>query len=137
MNERRPLILLIEPDRALSDLITMTLQRQGFNIKRVGSQAEARTILKRSRPLLVVLDLFVPDGSGLELLKEIQTSRRIIRPDVIVISSFGFQEIVEQAVQAGAKDFVLKPFDIDVFGEKIKNLMINKSVDQPNTLDKE
>lgn len=129
MNENKQLILLVESDRALSDLITMTLQRHGFNTKRVGSQAEARTILKRSRPQLVILDLFVPDGSGLDLLKEIQTSRRNIKPNVVVISSFGFQEIVEQAVLAGARDFVLKPFDIDVFGEKIKKLMINKSVD--------
>jgi two-component system, OmpR family, KDP operon response regulator KdpE len=135
MNESRPLLLLVEPDRALSDLMTMTLQRSGFNIKRAGSLVEARGILKRSRPLLVVLDLFVPDGSGLELLKELRTSRRIIRPNVIVISSFGFQEIVEQAIQGGAKDFILKPFDIDVLNEKIKNLMLKKSVDHQISLE--
>ncbi len=133
MSDNKPLILLVEPERALSDLITMTLQRSGFNIKRAGSQAEARTLLKRSRPLLVILDLFVPDGSGLELLKEIQTGKRLIRPIVIVISSFGFQEIIEQAIQSGARDFILKPFDVDILNEKVKNLMVKKSVNHQNT----
>ncbi|MHC1782796.1 MAG: response regulator [Anaerolineaceae bacterium] len=134
MDETNRLILLVEQERALSDLITITLQRNGFNIKRAGSLAEARNVLKRNRPLLVILDLFVPDGSGLELLKEIQTNRQLILTPVIVISSFGFQEIVEQAIQGGATDFILKPFDVDVLSEKIKSLILNKSVDHSETL---
>lgn len=136
MNDSKPLILLVESDRTLSDLITLTLQRNGYNIKRAGSLKEASEIFKRSRPLLVILDLFVPDGSGLEFLKEIKTSRRIIRPLVIVITSFGFQEVVEEAINAGAKDFILKPFDIDVLSQKVNNLIIKKSVDHPQSLEK-
>jgi two-component system response regulator (stage 0 sporulation protein A) len=134
MDETKPLILLVEQERALSDLITMTLQRGGFIMKRAGNLAEARSILKKIQPLLVILDLFVPDGSGLDLLKEIQTTRLLLRPKVIVISSFGFQEIVEQAIQAGASDFILKPFNIDVLSEKVNSLIIDKSVNHLETL---
>ncbi len=134
MREEKPLILLVEPDRALSDLIMLTMQRRGYAINCAENLAEAETFIKRRRPLLVILDLFAQDGSGLQFLKDLQTRRLPIRPIVIVISSYGFQEIVEQAVQAGATDFILKPFNVDVLGEKVSALILNKSVDHSDSL---
>ncbi len=107
----------------------LNMQRNGFKIKRLESVAEARVALRRSRPSLIILDLFVPDGSGLELLKDIQAKKIVAEAPVIVISSYGFQEIVEQAIQAGASDFILKPFDVDVLTGKVSALILNKSVD--------
>jgi FixJ family two-component response regulator len=54
---------------------------------------------------------------------------------VIVISSYGFQEIVEQAIQAGASDFLLKPFDVDILSEKVSALILNRSVDHTDSLE--
>jgi DNA-binding response OmpR family regulator len=129
MAHEKQLILLVEPERVLSDLIMLNMQRNGFKIKRLESVAEARVALRRSRPSLIILDLFVPDGSGLELLKDIQAKKIVAEAPVIVISSYGFQEIVEQAIQAGASDFILKPFDVDVLTGKVSALILNKSVD--------
>lgn len=134
MTHEKPLILLIEPERVLSDLIVLSMQRNGYKIKRMESAAEARVALRRSHPSLIILDLFLPDGSGLELLKDNQNKKILADAPVIVISSYGFQEIVEQAIQAGARDFILKPFDVDVLTEKVAALTLNKSVDHLDSL---
>jgi DNA-binding response OmpR family regulator len=135
MSDEKPLILLVEPDRALSDLIMLTMHRRGYAINRAENLAEAATVLKRHQPLLVILDLFAQGGSGLQFLKDLQTRRLLIRPIVIVISSYGFQEIVEQAIQAGASDFLLKPFDVDILSEKVSALILNRSVDHTDSLE--
>ncbi len=80
----------------------------GFETETAGTIAAARELLGRSRYDLVILDYKLPDGSGLDLLREIRTSRLDLL--VIMITAFASLEVAVSATRNGAFDFLSKPF---------------------------
>jgi DNA-binding NtrC family response regulator len=102
-------VLLVEDTPSLSSLYETVLTRAGHRVVCAFSLAEARLHCESNRPRLVLLDLQLPDGDGLELL---QAMRREV-PDsrVIVITANGSINRAVQAMRAGAFDFLVKPFD--------------------------
>jgi two-component system, OmpR family, alkaline phosphatase synthesis response regulator PhoP len=116
--ESRPTILLVEPERVLRDLMVLALERSGFSIVLAEQPETTVAMIRAHHPFLVLLDLFLPHGSGWEILKQIDASLRA-RCWVFALSAFGFPEVVQQAKQAGARDFILKPIDIDSLVEKV------------------
>lgn len=119
MENRRATILLIEADPALRDLIALPLEREGFRVVASDRAAEAPALIRKHKPFLVLLDLFLPHISGLDVLRKIDDGLRA-RCFLIVLSSLGFREVVAQAREAGARDFILKPVDTDRLLEKVR-----------------
>jgi DNA-binding NtrC family response regulator len=101
-------VLLVEDRETTRLMVEETLRRRGYDVASAGSVAEAKGLLEQS-PDLVLTDLQLPDGSGIELLKA--ALERDARLPVIVMSAFGTIEIAVEAVKRGAYDFVPKPFD--------------------------
>jgi len=106
MSER---LLLVEDTPSLAMLYRSVLTRAGYGVACASSLAEARTQYARSRPHLVLLDLQLPDGDGLELLETVRRESPDSR--VIVITANGSINRAVQAMRAGAFDFLVKPFD--------------------------
>ncbi len=102
-------LLLVEDTASLSMVYQSVLTRAGHQVTCAFSLAEARAHCETVRPHLVLLDLQLPDGDGLELLQ----SMRRDAPDsrVIVITANGSINRAVQAMRAGAFDFLVKPFD--------------------------
>ena len=102
-------VLLVEDTASLSMVYRSVLAKAGHGVACAFSLGEARAEIERMRPHVVLLDLQLPDGDGLELL---QTVRRDL-PDtrVIVITANGSINRAVQAMRAGAFDFLVKPFD--------------------------
>jgi len=119
MEESRATLLLLEADPALRDLIVLPLEREGFRVIASDRAAEAPALIRKYKPFLVLLDLFLPHISGLEVLRKIDEGLKT-HCFIIVISSLGFREVVEQAREAGARDFLLKPIDPDKMMDKIR-----------------
>jgi|WetSurMetagenome_2_1015567.scaffolds.fasta_scaffold1032842_2 DNA-binding response OmpR family regulator len=128
--ESRPAILLVEPDRPLRDVIVLGLERAGFEVVTVEHPEETVAMIRSRRPFLVLLDLFLPHVSGLEILKQIDATLRS-HCWIFVLSAFGFPEVVQQAQQAGARDFILKPIDTDGLVEKAKHAFAEARFLQP------
>jgi DNA-binding NtrC family response regulator len=99
--------LIIEDDPSERVGLRALLDREGFRTRTADSLASARRRLAESVPELVLLDLSLPDGSGLDLLEELDGSR----PDVIVLTGHASVESAVRAIRAGARDFLLKPVD--------------------------
>jgi CheY-like chemotaxis protein len=97
------------------------LQELGCHVKVTSQEAKIRDGMIRWKPDLLLIDLFLPGCSGLDLLREFKAmGNRLKRPiPILVISVLGFREIVEQAKELGAADFILKPVDLDVFRQKV------------------
>ncbi len=104
-------ILLIEDNDGLRNALKLTLETEGFDITEA-ADARAGIALVRQKPFhLILTDLKMPHGSGLEVLN----AARIVDPDanVIVMTAYGSIEEAVLAIKAGAIDFLQKPVDAD------------------------
>ena len=111
MVDKIALIVDDEPD--LIDLVSMALQQ--MKVTTIGAQTlqEARDILKTNKEINFCLtDMQLPDGRGLELVKEIQINQPHI--PVAVITAFGNMDTAIESLKAGAFDYVAKPLEIDI-----------------------
>jgi two-component system repressor protein LuxO len=102
-------VLLVEDTASLSMVYQSVLARAGHKVVCAFSLAEARAHFEAVRPHVVLLDLQLPDGDGLELLEDLRRGAPGSR--VIVITANGSINRAVQAMRAGAFDFLVKPFD--------------------------
>ncbi len=110
MNER---VLLIEDDPGVSEVVGLLLEREGYAVQRAGSAKEARTRVDAAEPDLVITDLKLPDGTGLEVIAAVRARRP--RLPIIMITSYSSIESAIAALRGGAVDYVMKPFNNDEF----------------------
>jgi two-component system response regulator AtoC len=100
------LIIEDEPSERLG--LSALLEAEGFRTRTADSLASARRRLTESVPELVLLDLSLPDGSGLELMGDFGGSSR---PDIVVLTGHATVESAIQAIRAGARDYLVKPIE--------------------------
>ena len=103
---REALIIEDEPNERLG--LSALLDAEGFRTRTADSLASARRRLAETVPELVLLDLSLPDGSGLELMDDFDEGSR---PDIIVLTGNATVESAVQAIRAGARDYLLKPIE--------------------------
>ncbi len=104
-------ILLVDDDPAVLDLLKSILASRAFRIHTANTIAEAEQVLKTNHIDLVLLDLFLPDGSGIKLLKELRNGNGC-SPNTIVMTAFGSWETHVKAYNLGAYYFLDKPFRV-------------------------
>src|SRR5262249_42065777 len=104
-------ILVVDDERLIRTSIERALLGIGYSAETADSIATTLAALSRKRFDLVILDLKLADGSGLEVLRRLQADA----PDtkVVVITAHGTIETAVEAMKRGAFDFVKKPFDLD------------------------
>lgn len=100
-------ILIVEDEPDMARVLQFNLSRQGHEVEHAATLAEATERLAAPPFQLVLLDLRLPDGSGLDFLAGQQGL-----PPVIVVSALGDESTVVEALNRGAEDFVVKPFRI-------------------------
>jgi len=115
-----PRILIIDDDTLLAGEMSTLLSHQGYQVESVGNLSLAREKLKTFFPDFVLLDLKLPDGSGLEILTEIR--ERLPESPVILLSGYGSIPEVVAAIKQGAEDFLTKPVDPDHLLLKLEKL---------------
>jgi two-component system chemotaxis response regulator CheY len=105
-----PLLLLVDDDRFVRNLLKEAIEQSGLEVRLLEAEdgEEGLAMARRERPALMLLDLFMPRRSGLEVLNAMPEASPDTR--VLVISSMDAEPVVEQALAAGAVGFVGKPF---------------------------
>lgn len=104
---------------------------------------DALELIKKEEPDVVVLDIIMPHLDGLGVMEKLGTVSK--RPRVIILTSFGQENMTQRAVQLGADYYILKPFDLETLGKRIRQLVgtteitpsmssISKSVIQTDSL---
>ena len=102
-------LLLIDDDQELCELLTSWLSQEGFQVRACHDGLSARKALVASSPDAVVLDVMLPDGSGLELLKQLRNDH----PDLPVLMLSARGEPLDRilGLELGADDYLAKPCD--------------------------
>ncbi len=106
-------LLVVDDEPDLLTLYELTLLREGHDVECAGSVQEAMQALQRRTFHLVITDMRLPDGQGIELLRHTEATGRSEK--VIVITAYGSAETAVAALKAGAFDYLTKPVDLRQF----------------------
>lgn len=120
-----PLVLLADDDRGIRTVLVHALGRAGFDVRPTGSAATLWTWAANGDGDVIITDVVMPDGDGLDLLPRL----RKIRPDlpIIVMSARNTLLTAVRATERGAYEYLPKPFDINVLTELVKNAVSKRS----------
>ena len=115
-----PSIVLIEDDVEIRRLAAAALADQGHDVESAGRALEGLELAVKGAPDLVVLDLGLPDMDGTELLRMI---RAVSQVPVIVITARGADETVVATLDAGADDYLVKPFSMPQLEARVRAVL--------------
>lgn len=105
-----PTILVVEDEPAIQELVAVNLKHAGFLVVRAGSAEEAESAIRAALPDLVILDWMLPGQSGVALAKKIRGDDRTRELPIIMLTARVHEEDKVQGLEAGADDYVTKPF---------------------------
>jgi len=113
-------ILVVEDELGIRDLLSEILNDEGHNVELAENAAQARAARGRSRPDLVLLDIWMPDTDGVTLLKEWSTTGMLSMP-VIMMSGHATIETAVEATKIGAQSFLEKPITMQKLLKAVEN----------------
>lgn len=106
-----PRILVVDDEPDLRELLDITLLKMGLDVDSAATVREARALLGQKTYALVLTDMRLPDGLGLELVREVASNHK--STPIAVITAYGSAENAVVALKAGAFDYVSKPVVLD------------------------
>jgi two-component system response regulator PilR (NtrC family) len=126
----RARVLVVDDERSMQEFLEIFLKSEGYEAIAVGDVGAARAQLEHDDFDLVITDLQMPGGSGLELLREVST--RGAETVVIVMTAFASTETAIAAMKEGAYDYITKPFKVDAIRIIVEKAIEKKSLSSEN-----
>lgn len=109
-------ILVIEDDEGLNRGISFTLTREGFQVLSAQNLKQGRSLLKENSVSIIILDLNLPDGDGLDLCKEV---RRESDVPIIMLTARDLETDEIIGLETGADDYITKPFSLSILKARV------------------
>ena len=106
-------VLVVEDDPVIIDLLTLTMELEGWTVLRAKDAVSALEIARSERPDVVVSDVMMPGRSGLDLIADLAADEVTTAIPVMLLSARALPAEVAEGLSAGAVDYVTKPFDPD------------------------
>lgn len=118
-------ILLVEDNLGIQKGLSYSLTKNNYNVIVKSSIKDTKTYLQDNKPNLIILDIALPDGSGLDLYKDYIKSLNI---NTIFLTADDNIDNIVFALDTGACDYITKPFEVRVLIAKINRILSNKSL---------
>ena len=106
-------ILIADDEAEICASLEEILREEGYQVTTVGTAAEALTLMQDAVFEVALLDIWLPDRDGLEVMSDVQALPAEARPEVVIISGHGTIETAVRATKLGAYDFLEKPLSLD------------------------
>jgi len=113
---------VIDDDPDVGRLITFALARAGFETAVAHSAAEALLEIGRTPPTIIVLDVGLPDVSGVDVCRQLRNDRELYDIGILMLTALAGRDDRIAGFEAGADDYVAKPFDVDEIVLRVKAL---------------
>jgi len=126
-------VIIADDNRNFCQMVQNYLQGQeGVSIVGVAYNGlEAMELIQTQEPDLIILDLVMPNLDGLGVLERINARSTMTRPKVIMLTAFGQESLTHEAMTLGVDYFILKPFDLDILGKRIRSLTLDTPTAAP------
>jgi DNA-binding response OmpR family regulator len=122
MTSESRLVLLVEDNEQIMAGNKRFLERQGFDTAAAPTLAEAREYMEDHRPDVVVLDIMLPDGSGIDFIGELRESKNPGIP-VLLLTGLTTKQDIVRGLKAGGDDYLTKPYDFSELLARIEALL--------------
>lgn len=117
-------VLIIEDEDDIRDLVALHLKRLGHEVFAVTNETEARSVLSKELPSLIVVDWMLPGASGTEIIRALRAEEGDIRNvPMLMLTAKGEAEDIVEGLSAGADDYLTKPFEIPVLLARVSALL--------------
>lgn len=116
-------ILVAEDERDIRELITFTLSFAGHKITQAANGEEAVDLAQKVLPDLIMTDVRMPKMTGYEACRKLKTIESVKHIPVIILSAKGQDEEIETGMDAGAADYILKPFAPDELTRRVGEIL--------------
>ena len=117
------MIYILEDDDSIRKLVTYALESQGIATQGFASPTPFREAMQTQIPSLLLLDIMLPEESGLEILKQLRSDPRTARLPVIILTAKGAEYDRVEGLDAGADDYVTKPFGMMELLARVRALL--------------
>lgn len=120
----QPKILIVEDDKSVAYLLEFILNREGFATASANDGRAAEELFGREvQPLLIILDVMLPYQDGFQLLRIIRTKRGWRDVPIIMLTANSQEQDIVRALDAGANDYVVKPFQPNELLARVRRLI--------------
>lgn len=127
-------ILLLEDDEGLSRGICFALEKEGYRVWTANTITEAARLYREGQADLLLLDLNLPDGDGLDFCKEVRKTSNV---PIIILTARDLETDEIIGFEMGADDYIVKPFSLSVLKVRIAAMLRRKYIEESNTKFKE
>lgn len=110
MESMRERILVVEDEKDVREMIRLNLKAAGFDVVEAGNGAEALALAKNDPPKVIILDLMMPEMSGIEVCRALRRNPATSRIPVLMLTAKSTEEDKVVGFEVGADDYVTKPF---------------------------
>ena len=119
-------ILILDDDLDLLSIVKSLLKKKGFDVWTFANWQKAWESIKNNKPNLVLLDVFLKGGDGIDVCRKIRSNSSTRTMPIIMFSSY--PNLAESAIhEFGADEFIAKPFELSEMVNKIRNVLSAKS----------
>ncbi len=115
-------ILVVDDDETMRALLDAALSREGFEVQQADGGKKAYEEISKFKFDMVVMDHEMPDMTGLDTMLRLK-AENVELPPIIILSAKGSPDLVKQFIEAGAKDFMVKPFTVPILLDRINRMI--------------
>ena len=116
-------ILIIDDERDLTAMVGLRLKANDFLVSEAFTAEEGVKKAEEERPDLVLLDILLPDGDGYEICRKLKSNPKTRGIAIVIFTASNLKDLAKKAVEAGALDYVVKPFEPKELLEKINKAL--------------
>jgi two-component system, NtrC family, response regulator PilR len=123
-------LLIVDDEASLRDFLSIVFEEEGWTVDTAATLGEAHAAIQRREPDIVLCDLMLPDGSGIDLVREVkqQTPSMVF----VMITAHTSTRSAVEALKAGAIDYIAKPFDIEELKIIVRKAVERKELEDEN-----
>lgn len=123
MSDGRKKVLIIDDDELIREIVKLALSHSDFEAATLESPALALTVIKKSRPDLILMDIYMPELNGLELCRMLKADDQTRSIPIILFTGSGETVDVIGGADAGAIDYITKPVAPQFLVDKIRKVL--------------
>jgi DNA-binding response OmpR family regulator len=116
-------IMIVEDELDIAENLAALLEAKGHKVTVINDGPEAVTLARKNVPDLILLDVMLPRLSGFDVCKLLRADAKTAKAKIVMVTGLGRGADVETAFDAGADDYLIKPFDAERLLKKIAKVM--------------